>query len=131
MPEPTDFDDGPPTQPEVADELAEDLAVDGPPDDENEVTPTVGVEDACGFCALVAVQRVANFCPPPQSCTEAWHYRTCCATWDGFWAWCQIRGMLSVDGKVTDCDRRAKERNGPPPGTPERRQLAPLRQPRR
>lgn len=119
----TDFDDGPPTDPEVADELAEDLAIDGPPDDAREVTPTVTVEDACGFCRLVKVQRCANFTPPPHSCSEAWHLRTCCATWDGYWSWCQIKGLLSIDGVVTDCNRRKAPRGGPPPGTPERRRV--------
>lgn len=121
MPVPTDFDDGPPTQPEVVDELAEDLAVDGPPDDANEVTPSHGVEDACGHCLLVKVQRVADFVPAPQSCTEAWHLRTCCATKRGYWSWCQIKGLLSVDGVVTDCDRRRVARGGLPMGTPDRR----------
>jgi len=100
---------------------AEALAIHGPPDGANELTPTRPVEDACGFCLLVTMQRCANFTPHPHSCSEAWHMRTCCGTWDGRWAWCQIRGLLAVDGVVTDCNRRTAPRGGPPPGTPERR----------
>jgi hypothetical protein len=117
----TDFDDGPPTDPEIADELSERLAIDGPPDSAHEVTPTVTVEDACGFCRLVRKLRMADFVPPPANCDEAWAHGTCCGTWDGRWSWCQIRGLRSVDGVVTDCDRRKVARGGLPTGTPERR----------
>ena len=124
VPAPTDFDDGPPTridEAEVIDDDAEALAVDGPPDGHHEITPTRTPNDACGFCLLVTLQRVANFTPPPTTCSEAWHWGTCCAPWDGQWAWCQIRGLRSIDGVVTDCNRRTATRGGPPPGTPERR----------
>jgi hypothetical protein len=124
----TDFDEGPPTEPEVADELSETLAIDGPPDDANEVTPTLSVEDACGLCRLMRTRRLPNGTPPPKDCTHAWGHTRCCAPWDGEWSWCPVTGLLSVAGEITDCNRRKNPRGGPPPGTPERRRLAPLRQ---
>lgn len=106
---------------EVVDEAAELLAVDGPPDGANEVTPTVAIEDACGFCRLVKLKRImlSRECPP-ATCDDLWALGTCCGTRAGDFAWCQIRGLLSVDGQVTDCDRRKTPR-GLPTGAPDRR----------
>jgi hypothetical protein len=125
VPIPTDFDEGPPTDPGVADELAEDLAVDGPPDGANEVTPSGAVTDACGLCQLLEVRRLPNGTPPPADREHAWGHTKCCAPWDGTWSWCPLKGKLSVGGVITDYNRRKDAR--PPPGGIERRRLEPLR----
>lgn len=122
MPEPTDFDDELPTRvdTDVASETAEALAIDGPPDDASEDTPTIGIADTCGICQLIKKVWLANFVPAPVDCDQAWRL-PCCGTRNGDWAWCRWHGLLSVAGHVTDCNRRKAARGGPPPGTPERR----------
>ncbi|MES1205008.1 MAG: hypothetical protein ABUS79_03645 [Pseudomonadota bacterium] len=120
---PTDFDDGPPTHPdpEVADLAAEARAIDGPPDNFDEVTPTRALVDLCRICSAAQAVQLAAFVPPPADCSQAWHITRCCATVNGSWRWCPLKGLLVVDGMTRNCDRRQTPVDQRPGFTPDRR----------
>lgn len=76
--------------------------------------PTPIAPPECPVCGHLPRLRLGSLAQRPLTVADAWRIGACVASYtstrpgDGslIWQWCHVRGLLYVEGKVYDCDRR-------------------------
>jgi hypothetical protein len=96
---------------EVADEAAENLAFGGPPDNSQEVTPTIKKVQEATHCRECRgpITVFEDFIPQPKTPDDAWkHLDKCYTTKSDLWSWCPKAGIFVGRLRVS-WERRSRQ----------------------